>query len=109
MDHNVPRAVTTGLRLRGVDVLTAYEDGTSEIDDSELLDRSTELERVLFTRDDDLLSEAVYRQRSGKAFCGVVYGHQKRVSIGACINDLEMIAMIGKPEDLKNQILYLPL
>jgi hypothetical protein len=27
MDHHVPRAVTLGLRLRGVDVLTAYEDG----------------------------------------------------------------------------------
>ena len=26
MDHNVPRAVTVGLRLRGVDVITAYED-----------------------------------------------------------------------------------
>ena len=25
MDHHVPRAITVGLRLRGVDVLTAYE------------------------------------------------------------------------------------
>ena len=24
MDHHVPRAITTGLRLRGVDVITAY-------------------------------------------------------------------------------------
>ncbi len=28
MDHHVPRAITLGLRLREVDVLTAYEDGT---------------------------------------------------------------------------------
>jgi len=27
MDHNVPRAITAGLRLRGIDVITAYEDG----------------------------------------------------------------------------------
>jgi hypothetical protein len=27
MDHQVERAITSGLRLRGVDVLTAYEDG----------------------------------------------------------------------------------
>ena len=26
MDHHVPRAITHGLRLRGVDVLTAFED-----------------------------------------------------------------------------------
>jgi hypothetical protein len=33
MDHHVPRAITVGLRLRGVDVLTAYEDGQSELAD----------------------------------------------------------------------------
>ncbi len=51
MDQNVPRAITVGLRLRGVDVTTAYENGTSELSDPELLDRSGELGRVLFTRD----------------------------------------------------------
>ena len=30
MDHNVPRAITNGLRLRGVEVITAFEDGMSE-------------------------------------------------------------------------------
>ena len=30
MDHHVPRAITLGLRLREADVITAYEDGTSE-------------------------------------------------------------------------------
>ena len=54
MDQHVPRAITVGLRLRGVDVLTAYEDGTSELADPALLDRASELGRVLFTRDDDL-------------------------------------------------------
>lgn len=58
MDQHVPRAITVGLRLRGVDVLTAYEDGASELDDLELLDRAAELGRVLFTQDDDLLAEA---------------------------------------------------
>ncbi len=38
MDHNAPRAITVGLRLRGVDVVTAYKDGASELDDSALLD-----------------------------------------------------------------------
>ena len=57
MDHHVPRAVTMGLRVRGVDSLAAHEDGTSELDDAALLDRASELGRVLFTRDDDLLAE----------------------------------------------------
>lgn len=70
MDVHVRRAVTDGLRLRGVDVLTAREDGTLEYSDSELLDRSTELERVLFTQDDDLLREAKKRQESDTHFAG---------------------------------------
>ncbi len=53
MDVHVKRAVTDGLRLRGVDVMTAQEDGAAEFEDSALLDRATELGRVLFSQDDD--------------------------------------------------------
>lgn len=109
MDHHVPRAINEGLRLRGIDVITAYEDGASDMDDSALLDRAGELGRALFTQDDDLLAEAVRRQREGIAFSGVVYGHQLRISIGTCINDLEIISKAGEPEDLTNRIQFLPL
>ncbi|GAB4432409.1 MAG: DUF5615 family PIN-like protein [Anaerolineae bacterium] len=109
MDHHVPRAITMGLRLRGVDVLTAYEDGSSELDDPALLDRANELKRVLFTRDDDLLIEATKRQRAGIPFHGVIYAHQLRVSIGSCIEDLELIAQVGEAEDLMNGVKFLPL
>lgn len=78
MDHHVPRAITLGLRLRGVDVLTAYEDGASEREDAAILDRAGELGRVLFTRDDDLLAEAAKRHRQGISFHGVIYAHQLR-------------------------------
>jgi len=61
MDVHVPYAITIGLRLRGVDAVTAQEDDASELDDSTLLDRATELGRVLFTQDDDLLREAKLR------------------------------------------------
>ena len=57
IDHQVPRAISAGLRSRGVDVLTAYEDNTHEMDNPTLLDKAGELGRVLFTRDDDLLIE----------------------------------------------------
>lgn len=108
MDHNVPRAVAVGLRLRDVDVITAYEDGTSELSDPELLDRAQELQRVLFTQDDDLLVEANRRQRENIPFHGLIYAHQLQVSIGACIRDLEMIAKTGEPTDLNNHVQFLP-
>jgi len=62
---HVPRAITVGLRLRGVDVLTAQEDGLSRAPDDVLLERPTELGRVLFSQDEDLLAEAARRQREG--------------------------------------------
>jgi hypothetical protein len=109
MDHNVPQAITLGLRLREVDVLTAYEDGTHELEDADLLDRATQLNRTLFTRDDDLLAEGSLRQRENIPFCGVIYAHQFRVSIGRCVQDLELLAKAGELNDLKNEIIFLPL
>ncbi|NIA31136.1 MAG: hypothetical protein GWP06_14650 [Actinobacteria bacterium] len=109
MDHNVPRAIVDGLKSRGADLVTSHEDGTSEFDDSKLLDRATELGRALFTRDYDLLQEATKRQRSGVLFSGVIYAHQLRVSIGSCIRDLEIIAKAGEPKDIENRVEFLPL
>jgi len=40
MDHHVPRAITVGLRVRGVEVLTAEENGAKGLQNSELLDRA---------------------------------------------------------------------
>jgi len=109
MDHHVPRVITQGLRVRGVDVLTAYEDGADRLPDSELLDRTAQLGRVLFTQDYDFLAETARRQQAGEFFTGVIYAHQTHVNIGACIRDLEMIAKTCSPEDLFNQAEYLPL
>ena len=109
MDVHVHRAITTGLRLRSVDVITAQEDGYDRASDSELLDRATELGRVLFSQDEDLLAEAKERQISGKEFAGVIYGHQLRVTIGQCVVDLELIAKAGDAKDIANRVEYLPI
>jgi len=109
MDAHIPRAITVGLRMRKVDVVTSQEDGTDTLPDAELLDRATQLNRVLFTFDDDLLVEAVKRQREHRSFSGVIYAHPLRISIGQCIQDLELIAMAGEPEDLEGHVVYLPL
>jgi len=109
MDHHVPKAITVGLRLREVDVITAYEDHTDQLDDYQLLQRAHELNRALFTQDDDLLEEAAKSQREGMPFSGVIYGHQLRMTISACIHDLEIIAKGGESQDLENQVIFLPL
>ena len=54
MDHHAPEAITEQLRRRGVDVLTAIEDGCAQMLDPDLLERAASLTRVLFTQDQDL-------------------------------------------------------
>ena len=86
MDVHVPAAITRGLRKRGIDVLTAQEDGTARLADPEILDRAGALGRILFTRDQDLLVETARRQKAGLAFATVVFARQTEVSIGRCIS-----------------------
>ena len=109
MDVHVRRAITVGLRLRRVDVLTAQEDGAQRLPDAELLDRATDLGHVLFSQDHDLLREARKRQRDGRAFSGVIYAHQLRITVGQCIRDMELLTKACEPEDLANLVEYLPL
>ena len=92
MDVHIPRAIANGLRLRGVDVLTAQEDNTITLPDTKLLDRATELGRILYSQDDDLLIEANYRLQNKIEFSGVIYSHQLSSPIGLCVEDLEIIA-----------------
>jgi hypothetical protein len=108
MDHNVPRAITAGLRRRGIDVLSAYEDGADEFEDAALLDRAQELGRVLLSRDDDLVREAIRRQREGLSSGGVIYAHQREVSIGRCTLDLYLIAEASEPKALRDRAIFLP-
>ncbi len=108
-DVHVRKAIAVGLRLRGADVLRAQDDGSERLPDPELLDRATSLGRVLFSQDTDLLREAAARQEKGQSFAGVVYAHQLRVSVGQCIQDLELLAKVGEPEDFAGRVEYLPL
>jgi len=73
MDVHVPYAISFGLRLRQVDVVTSQEDGTTELEDSDLLDRATELGRALFTQDTDFLRLASERQRNEIEFAGIIF------------------------------------
>ena len=109
MDVHVPAAITRGLILRGVDVMTAQLDGMTRLADPDLLDRATELGRVIFSQDEDLLAEATRRQRSGESFGGVIYVHQLRITIGKAINDLEVLAQVGALAEFAKRVEYLPL
>ncbi len=109
MDAHVPRAITQALRVRGVDVITADEDGADQTSDDEILERAAHLGRVLFTQDYDFLAIAAEYQAKGHFFSGAIYAHQAVAAVGVYIHDLEITAKICEPGELHNQVFFLPL
>lgn len=109
MDEQVPKAITLGLRQRGVDVLTVQDDGFTSTPDTIVLDHATKLGRVIFSQDEDFPNEGFRRQAEDIYFAGIIYARQTRISIGDCIRDLELIAKTCNPEDFVNCVQYIPL
>jgi len=109
MDQHVQMQISEGLRKRGADVLTAYEDGHSGTADVELLVRATELQRILFTQDKDFLIITSQWLQDGREFAGVIYAHQINITIGQAVRDLEFISEALEPDDMLNKVEFIPL
>jgi hypothetical protein len=107
-DHNMPRVIAAVLRDRGIDVLTARDDGHEFRPDDQLLQRANYLGRIVVTQDHDFLEITHAWQSAGRPFAGVVFSHAMRVSIGTLINDLEMVARVVTAEEFANTVVWIP-
>ncbi|GMT48906.1 MAG: hypothetical protein IEMM0008_0445 [bacterium] len=101
-DEHVSKAVVKGLRGRGLDVLTSQEAKMLGVPDEEHLSLAADLERVLFTQDDDFLR----LHAKGISHCGIVYASQQ-ASIGDVIRGLTLIYQVLDQNDMKNHIEFL--
>jgi predicted nuclease of predicted toxin-antitoxin system len=108
MDHHVNSAITNALRDREVDVITTADDGAEEQDDEEIMKRASQLGRAVFTQDDDFLVVADDWMERGQEFAGLIYAHQLRITIAQAIRDLELIAKVMNPDEMRNRIEFLP-
>lgn len=75
-DVYVSGPVILHLRLRGLDILAATEEGTNERDDHELLASATSLKRVTVTQDIRFRVLTEECQGTGKPFGGLIFTHQ---------------------------------
>lgn len=108
-DVHVPGPVIQQLRRREVDVLAATEEGTHEMADHELLALAALLQRVIVTQDIRFRVLAEDWQRTERRFAGLVFAHQRRVSFGDLVLDLELIAKSTDAAYWENRIEQLPL
>ena len=108
MDVHVPQAITEQWRLRGVDVLTAIENGADELDDDVLLEHVRSVGRVIFTQDIRFRAMAEDWIRQGRAFAGLIFGRQLGASIGQFVRDLQLIAEASEPEEWEKRVEFIP-
>lgn len=102
LDEHVAEAIATGLRNRGIDVLTLSEAGMLGASDREHFSYAHEEGLVLVTYDDDFLRLA--DQTEGHA--GVVFAPQGR-SIGELVRGLTLIAEELEAEEVEGHVEFL--
>ena len=102
MDEHVPPAVTNGLRLRGVDVITTQDTGMLGSSDETLLHDALSQERVLFSQDEDFL---ILHQK-GFRHAGIAYAPQQS-AIGDLVRGLLLIHDILTAEEMRGQVEFL--
>lgn len=109
MDEHVPGPITKGLRERLVDVVTVQDEFREGDDDEQVLDRATELKRILFTCDSDFAEIVASRQVASQTFAGVITIPLSKLAYRQCIDDLEMVAKCSEYEEWEGTIIRLPL
>jgi hypothetical protein len=107
-DHHIPGAITSALQQRGIDVLTAWDDGRARLPDEPLLSRATELNRILITWDKGFHRLAKRWRISGREFAGIVFGIQERIDVAETIEYLQIFAHVMSADEMRNRIEYLP-
>ena len=108
-DVHIPGPVIWQVRHRGVDILASTEEQTHELPDDELLTLATSQSRVMITQDIRFRVMAEDWQRTGRNFAGLLFCHQRYVSFGQMISDLEIIGKATDPSYWKNRVEQLPL
>jgi predicted nuclease of predicted toxin-antitoxin system len=110
-DEDVHGDIVEGLRRRqlGLDLVRVQDVGLSHTPDPIILEWAAQHGRVVVSVDKKTLAvDAWDRVARGLPMPGVAI-LRILLTIGQAINELEVIALAGNPEDLRDQVIYLPM
>jgi hypothetical protein len=102
LDENLPLAIATQLKRRGIEAVTVRDLGLLGDSDLNHLHRATEMGFVLCTHDIDYIQLAT----SSVEHVGIVFGQQHRHSIGDWVRFLELVHAVYEPEEMHNRVEY---
>ena len=102
------RAVVSGLRARGVDVATVFEEGMSEKDDIDQLEYATQRGRVIYTFNVghfcQLHNEYIAQSKS---HAGIIVVYRQRYSVGEQIRRLSNLINTKTAEEMRDNLHFL--
>ena len=110
-DENVHGDIVEGLRRRqpDLDLVRAQDVGLAHTADAIILEWATQEGRVVASVDKKTLAAAAWdRVAHGVPMAGVAI-LRTLLTIGQAINELELVAIAGNPDDFRDQVIYLPL
>jgi predicted nuclease of predicted toxin-antitoxin system len=106
-DECIDARIVAGLRRRGVDVLTAGEEGLLSASDAQQMERATALGRALVTADQDFLVIVRDMHARGAPFPGVFF-IQEGTAVGEAVRNIADAAEILEPADMVNWLEWIP-
>ena len=109
IDEHIPIAISDGLKLRGIDVLTVRDDGRAGAADIDNLRRAFELRRVMVTEDHDFERLANEFWVSSEGFYGIAFILRQGVSFGVLIDHLELLVTGSEVDEVINRLIYIPM
>lgn len=111
-DENFDGRIFDGLRVRmpDLDIVRVQDTVMYKSPDDKLLVWLAEEGRILLTHDVRTLPRFVFeRVRVGLPVPGVIEVNKEDTSIGALIDDLEVLIGAGTADDFENQVTYVPI
>jgi predicted nuclease of predicted toxin-antitoxin system len=106
-DECVDARIVAGLRRRGVDILTAGEQGLLSASDAQQMERATALGRAFVTADQDFLVIVRDMHVRGAPFPGVFF-IQEGTPVGEAVRNIADAAEILGPADMASWLEWIP-
>ena len=102
-DEHISRAVSDGLRRRGIDIVTCHEIGMRGAPDRDHLVHAQTAGRAILTRDADFLR----LHAEGREHAGIIYC-PKDVNVGRMIRGVMLLCELLSPCDMRGHVEFLP-
>ena len=102
------QSLITGLRARNVDVVTVYEAGMTERQDSEQLEYASLHGRVIYSSNmGDFYQLHTEYLTAGKSHSGILLVPQQRYSIGSQMRGILKVIAAKSDDGMQNQVEFL--